>query len=157
MTNTWDLSHKERLYGIRGAQTWELDLEDQHSEKSREKRNHTQKRSHKKPVECGYTKNQGSTMFPWGEQQSRRGPIKKKKITEYPMALAIERSLGTLVGTMLIKEWIDRNAATAAAKSLQSCPTLCDPIDSSPPGCPWDSPGKNTGVGCHFLLQCMKV
>ena len=45
------------------------------------------------------------------------------------------------------------------AKSLQLCPTLCDPIDSSPPGspCPWDSPGKNTGVGCHFLLQCMKV
>ena len=41
----------------------------------------------------------------------------------------------------------------AAAKSLQSRPTLCDPIDSSPP----DSPGKNTGVGCHFLLQCMKV
>ena len=28
-----------------------------------------------------------------------------------------------------------------------------------PPGfpCPWDSPGKNTGVRCHFLLQCMKV
>jgi len=49
--------------------------------------------------------------------------------------------------------------AAAAAKSLQSCPTLCDPIDGSPPGfpCPWDSPGKNTGVGCHFLLQCMKV
>ena len=23
--------------------------------------------------------------------------------------------------------------------------------------CPWDSPGKNTGVGCHFLLQRMKV
>src|SRR5574337_333474 len=23
--------------------------------------------------------------------------------------------------------------------------------------CPWDSPGKNTGVGCHFLLQSMKV
>ena len=48
--------------------------------------------------------------------------------------------------------------SAAAAKSLQSCPTLCDPIDSSPPGShPWDSPGKNTGVGCHFLLQCMKV
>ena len=27
-------------------------------------------------------------------------------------------------------------AATAAAKSLQSCPTLCDPIDGSPPGSP---------------------
>ena len=47
----------------------------------------------------------------------------------------------------------------AAAKSLQSCPTLCDPIDSSPLGSP--VPGilqaKNTGVGCHFLLQCMQV
>ena len=47
---------------------------------------------------------------------------------------------------------------TAAAKSLQLCRTLSDPIDSSPPSSrPWDSPGKNTGVGCHFLLQCMKV
>ena len=23
--------------------------------------------------------------------------------------------------------------------------------------CPWDSPGKNTGVGCHFLFQCLKM
>ena len=42
-----------------------------------------------------------------------------------------------------------------------SCVRLCDPIDGSPPGSPlplslWDSPGKNTRVGCHFLLQCMK-
>ena len=91
--------------------------------------------------------------------------------------------------------------AAAAAKSLQSCPTLCDPIDGSPPGspvlgilqartlewvaisfsnagkwkvkvkslsrvrleqphglqptrllCPWDFPGKSTGVECHCLL-----
>ena len=98
------------------------------------------------------------------------------------------------------------NAAAAAAKSLQSCPTLWDPIGGSPPGFPvpgilqartlewfaisfsnawkwkwkgsrsvvsdsvrphrqkptrlprpWDSPGKNTGVGCHFLLHCGKV
>ena len=51
-----------------------------------------------------------------------------------------------------------------AAKSLQSCPTLCNPIDGSPPGpavpgilqarvLEWVA----TGVGCHFLLQCMKV
>ena len=47
----------------------------------------------------------------------------------------------------------------AAAKLLQLCPTLCDPIDGSPTRLhhPWDSPGKNTGVGCHFLLQCLKV
>ena len=44
------------------------------------------------------------------------------------------------------------------AKSLQSCPTLCDPMDGPTrlPR-PWDPPGKNTGVGCHFLLQYMKV
>ena len=47
---------------------------------------------------------------------------------------------------------------TAAGKSLQSCPTLCDPRDGSPPGS--TVPGilqARTGVGCHFLLQCMKV
>ena len=47
-------------------------------------------------------------------------------------------------------------AAAAAAKLLQSCSTLCDPIDAALPR-PWDSPGKNTGVGRHFFLQCMKV
>ena len=48
--------------------------------------------------------------------------------------------------------------ATAAAKSLQLCPTL-RPHRWQPTRllCPWDSPGKNTVVGCHFLLQCMKV
>ena len=45
--------------------------------------------------------------------------------------------------------------SAAAAKSLPSCPTLCDPMDGSPH--PWDSLAKNTGVGCHVLLQCMKV
>ena len=32
--------------------------------------------------------------------------------------------------------WISHAAAAAAAKSLQSCPTLCDPTDGSPPGSP---------------------
>ena len=44
---------------------------------------------------------------------------------------------------------------TAAAAAAQSCPTLCDPTDGSPRGSA--VPGKNTGVGCHFLLQCIKV
>ena len=45
------------------------------------------------------------------------------------------------------------------AKSLQSGPTLCSPMDCSLLCrlcrllCPWDSSGKNTGVGCHVLLQ----
>ena len=48
--------------------------------------------------------------------------------------------------------------SAAADKSLQSCPSLCDPIDGNPPGSA--VPGildKNTGVGCHFFLQCVKV
>ena len=48
-------------------------------------------------------------------------------------------------------------STAATAKSLQSCPTLCDPIDGSPPGSPVPGILQNTGVGCHFLLQCMKV
>ena len=47
--------------------------------------------------------------------------------------------------------------AAAVAKSLQSCPTLCDPIDGSPPGSPVPGILQATGVGCHFLLHCMKV
>ena len=41
------------------------------------------------------------------------------------------------------------------AKSLQLCLTLYDPMDCSLPGSSvcGDSPGKNTGVGCHALLQ----
>ena len=36
----------------------------------------------------------------------------------------------------------------------QSCPTLCNPMDCSPPGsCPWGFPHKNTGVGTHSFLQ----
>ena len=44
----------------------------------------------------------------------------------------------------------------ASAAAAKSCPTLCDPIDGSPPGSARDSPDKNTGVGCHFLLQRVK-
>ena len=45
------------------------------------------------------------------------------------------------------------------AKSLQSCPTLCDPIDGShqaPPSLGF-SREEHWSLGCHFLLQCMKV
>ena len=40
-----------------------------------------------------------------------------------------------------------------------SCVRLCVTQRQQPTRLPrpWDSPGKNTGVGCHFLLQCMKV
>ena len=52
-----------------------------------------------------------------------------------------------------------RESGTSVYKILclvtQSYPTLCDPMDCSPPGSSvhGDSPGKNSGVGCHALLQ----
>ena len=51
---------------------------------------------------------------------------------------------------LYIRSWKKVKAFVA-----QSCPILCDPMDCSPPGStsPGDSPDKNTGVGCHFLLQ----
>ena len=45
-------------------------------------------------------------------------------------------------------------AATASVVSISVRPHRRQPPRLL---CPWDSPGKNTGVGCHFLLQCMKV
>ena len=50
--------------------------------------------------------------------------------------------------------WV-KHAKKTGESITQSCPTLCDPVDCSPPGSSvhGDSPGKNTGVGCHFLLQ----
>ena len=61
-----------------------------------------------------------------------------------------------------INYFIIKNAISvvvaATAKSLQLCPTLW-PHRQQPTRLPrpWDYPGKNTGVGCHFLLQCRKV
>ena len=46
------------------------------------------------------------------------------------------------------------NPAAAAARSLQLCPTLCDPRwQPTRLPHPWDYPGKTTGVGCHCLLR----
>ena len=61
-----------------------------------------------------------------------------------------------VLGIKVLLWWA--HAAAAAAKSLQSCQTLCDPRrQPTRLPRPWDSPGKSTGVGCHFLLPCMKV
>ena len=56
--------------------------------------------------------------------------------------------------------WPTQIAAAAAAKSLTSVVSDSVRPHRRQPArlpCPWDSPGKNTEVGCHFLLQCMKV
>ena len=78
-----------------------------------------------------------------------------------PVTKFIQTLVETLVSRLRQYDFFLWNSelGDAAAKSLQSCPTLCDPINGSLPGSPhpWDSPGKNTGVVCHFFLQCMKV
>ena len=56
---------------------------------------------------------------------------------------------------LFVKNYV---AATIPAKSHQSCPAL-RPHRQPPTRLPrpWDSSGKNTGVGCYFLLQCIRV
>ena len=63
-----------------------------------------------------------------------------------------------LLGESGVLQYTGVGSAAAAAKSLQSCPTV-RPHRWQPTRLPrlWHSPSKNTGVGCHFLLQCMKV
>ena len=55
----------------------------------------------------------------------------------------------------IARYWIYFPVLYSACLVAQSCLTLCDPMDCSPPGSSvhGDSPGKNTGVGCHALLQ----
>ena len=61
-------------------------------------------------------------------------------------------------GVSKMEAFLFCSTATATAKSLQSCPTLCDPIDPAHQlPRPGDSPDKNTGVGCHLFhwsLHC---
>ena len=86
--------------------------------------------------------------------------LKSRDIT-LPTKVRLVKAMALPVVEYGCESWTVKKAAAAAAaaaKSHQSCPTLCNPIDGSPPGSSVpDSPGKNTGVGCHFLLQCMKV
>ena len=90
-------------------------------------------------------------------------PLVKPTATHYlkntlPIWLPPASCLDYCARTKLLPPALNPSSSLPTTKSRQSCPTLCDPIDGSPPGSrPWDSPGKNTEVSCHFLLQCMKV
>ena len=60
---------------------------------------------------------------------------------------------------LAVSAWVKRGADTEGLRQAtsvsQSCPTLCNPLDCSPPGSSvhGDSPGRNAGVGCPVLLQ----
>ena len=66
---------------------------------------------------------------------------------------------GQKCGWMSFAIFVYKSIYTTTTKSLQSCPTLCDPKDGSPPGSP--IPGilqaRTLEWGCHFLLQRMKA
>ena len=68
------------------------------------------------------------------------------------MALLPNEYIYYLLAYVVTEETFSKSVQDLVA---QSCPTLCDPMDHSPPGSSvnGDSPGKNTGVGCHALLQ----
>ena len=62
------------------------------------------------------------------------------------------QSTGEENGKPLQYSCLENPMTSTAAKSLQLCPTLCDPIDGSPPGSP--VPGiLQARVGCHFFLH----
>ena len=86
-------------------------------------------------------------------------------IPSHPQAatylLSVTIDLSGCPKTLWIQKYIQASFtkyAAAAAKSLQSSNAV-RPHRRKPTRLrrPWVSPGKNTGVGCHFLLQCMKV
>ena len=73
---------------------------------------------------------------------------------------SLRSKLETKTGGSLKKEEILYRPTLGSGSKVavlvaQSCPTLCDPIGWWPARllCPWDSPGKNTGVGFHSLLR----
>ena len=112
----------------------------------------------------GLTHSNGSSERPHGKCNDDMSLLPASLKLSFGIALRINLTLQSHFIIDIIQHlssWISNFLirVAAAAKSLQSCPTLCDPIDGSPTGShrPWDFPGKNTGVGCHFLLQCMKV
>ena len=73
-------------------------------------------------------------------------------IREMKMKIKMRFDL-TLVRMVIIKKSVLCCAVLCLATQL--CLSLCDPKDCNPPGSSvhGDSPGKNTGVGCHALLQ----
>ena len=79
-----------------------------------------------------------------------------KKVISYPQRLLLKAVLCPLPSGFITRSrWVGLKQSPLWRKVTQSCPTLCNPMDCSPARllCPWDFPGKNTGVGYYFLLQ----
>ena len=95
-----------------------------------------------------------ATKINWKSQVwLRLSPVHQNAVCD-PVKIAQGKNPKIWSQKILVLILASPSTAAAAAKSCQSCPTLCNPTNGSPPSShPWDSPGKNTGVGCHFLLH----
>ena len=120
---------------------------------------HHQFDGHEFDLALGVGDGQGSLVCcsPWGHKELDTTEwLNWTELTIYSLVILLSQFLTSLLFHVQLK-WLLLDlhpAAAAAAKSLQSCPTLPRPHRQQPTRlhCPWDSPGKNTGVGCHFLL-----
>ena len=94
---------------------------------------------------------QSSLWFSEVKRQSTKSQ-NRTQILDFPLSLAWP-SMGLAIwknfGLIL-------HNSSLCPLVAQSCLTVYDPMDCSPIGsslCPWNSPDKNTGAGCHSLLQ----
>ena len=103
-----------------------------------------------------------------GDPKKARGPAASPgSLSEMQMLAPPPRSVWSEFAFLLAPQWLACTfeskklchgtflGSTCWARLLQSCPILHNPMDCSPPGSSVreDSPGKNTGVDCHALLQ----
>ena len=89
------------------------------------------------------------------EGKEKNGHLYQRKVINISFAHNLVKHM--FLPEFLMKGSVLVTSVTAAAKSLQSCPTVW-PHGLQPTRllCPWNFPGKSTGVGCHCLL-CMSV
>ena len=95
--------------------------------------------------------------FPYSIFYTYTGTFTIKNHIFFVIRLFYNKHLWELAQERAIGKHIDSKTGHPRFMCLvvQSCPTLCDPMDCSLPGScvHGDSPGKNTGKGCHALLQ----
>ena len=95
-----------------------------------------------------------TTLMAESEEELKSLLIKVKEESE-KVGLKLNIQKTKIMASGPIASWQIDGETMKTMTELQSCLTLCDPMDCSLPGSSvhGDSPGKNTGVGCHALLQ----
>ena len=75
------------------------------------------------------------------------------KLCQGSLLIGMQNCTATLEDSLVVSYKTKHTLTTCIC--IQSCPTLCNLMDCSPPGSSvhWDFSGKNIGMGCHFLLK----